>query len=67
MTRPLAESLLQLDFSDGDAERITELNRKANEGSLTKAEEAELQAYINIGDLLALWQSKAKQSLQRAV
>jgi hypothetical protein len=32
-------------------------------GALTEGEEAELEAYIN-GDLLALWQSKARQALQ---
>ena len=65
MTRALAESLLALDFPDGDAARIEELNVRANEGELTEAEQAELEAYININDLLAYWQSKARQSLQQ--
>jgi len=64
MTRPLAESILALDFPEGDAARIEELNARANEGMLTDDEEAELEAYINIGDLLAYWQSKARQTLQ---
>jgi hypothetical protein len=64
LTRPLAESILALDFPDHDVKRISELNCKANEGALTDAEEAELEAYINVGDLLALWQSKARQALQ---
>ena len=63
MSKPLAESLLALDFPDEDAERIEELNAKANEGSLSSDEEAELEAYVNIGDLLAHWQSKARQAL----
>ena len=65
MTRPLAESILALDFPEGDAARIDELNARANEGTLTSEEEAELEAYINIGDLLAYWQSKARQNLQQ--
>jgi hypothetical protein len=65
LTCPLAESILSLDFPDGDAERIAELNGKANEGALTETEEAELEAYINVGDLLVLWQSKARQALQK--
>ncbi len=65
MTRPLAESILALDFPEGDAARIDELNARANEGTLTSEEEAELEAYINIGDLLAYWQSKARQTLQQ--
>jgi hypothetical protein len=65
MTRPLAESILALDFPEGDAARVEELNARANEGTLTEEEEAELEAYVNIGDLLAYWQSKARQTLQQ--
>ena len=65
MTRPLAESILALDFPEGDAARIDQLNAKANEGTLTDEEEAELEAYINISELLAYWQSKARQTLQQ--
>ena len=65
MTPALAESLLDLDFPEEDAIRIRELNGRANEGELTDDEEAELEAYINIGDLLAYWQSKARQAIQR--
>jgi hypothetical protein len=60
----LAESILALDFPEGDAARVDELNARANEGTLTGDEHAELEAYINIGDLLAYWQSKARQTLQ---
>ena len=60
----LAESLLALDFPEGDAARVDELNARANEGTLTGDEQAELEAYVNIGDLLAFWQSKARQALQ---
>ena len=64
MTKSLAESILALDFPEGDAARISELNTKANEGTLTEEEQAVLEAYVNIGDLLAYWQSKARQTLQ---
>ena len=64
MTMPLAESILALDFPEDAAARIDELNGKANNGALTDAEEAELEAYVNIGDLLAYWQSKARQRPQ---
>lgn len=65
MARPLAESILALDFPEGDAARIEALNAKANDGTLTGDEEAELEAYVNIGDLLAYWQSKARQHLHQ--
>jgi uncharacterized protein YnzC (UPF0291/DUF896 family) len=64
MTKALAESILSLDFPEEDATRIDELNAKANEGTLTDEEAAELEAYINVSDLLAYWQSKARQALQ---
>jgi hypothetical protein len=66
MTRPLAESILSLDFPDDAAARIKVLNDKANQGTLTETEEEELEAYVNVGDLLAYWQSKARQSLQQS-
>jgi len=64
LTKPLAESILALDFPDEDAARIEDLSAKANEGRLTEEEAAELEAYVNISDLLAYWQSKARQTLQ---
>src|ERR1035441_9974326 len=63
MTRALAESILDLDFPEPDAARMEELNARAHEGELTGEEEAELEAYVNINDLLAYWQSKARRSL----
>jgi hypothetical protein len=65
MTPALAESILAFDFPDRDAARIEELNVKANEGQLTGEEEAELEAYLNINDLLGYGQSKARQTLQQ--
>jgi len=65
LTPALAESILALDFPDEDAARIEQLNARANEGSLTAEEFEELETYVNIADLLAYWQSKARQSLQR--
>jgi hypothetical protein len=62
MTPALAEGILALDFPRDDAIRIEELNVRANEGQLTDDEQAELEAYINIGELLAYWQSKARQA-----
>jgi hypothetical protein len=66
MTTALAESILALDFPQADAARIEDLNSKANEGTLTDDEASELEAYINVGDLLAYWQSKARQTLQKS-
>ena len=65
LSRPLAESILSLDFPENDAARAAQLNEKANEGTLTEAERDELQVYANVADLLAYWQRKARQALQR--
>jgi hypothetical protein len=61
MSPALAEGILALDFPDEDAARIGQMNVRANEGRLTEDEKSELEAYINIGDLLAYWQSKARR------
>jgi hypothetical protein len=65
MSKPLAQSILTLDFPEADAARIVDLNARANEGTLTEDEQSVLEAYVNIGDLLAYWQSKARRILQQ--
>ena len=65
MSAALAEGILALDFPEEDTVRIEELNVKANDGELTDQEETELEAYANINELLAYWQSKARQTLQQ--
>jgi hypothetical protein len=65
LSTALAEGILALDFPEDDAARIEELNAKANDGELTGEEEIELEAYENINELLAYWQSKARQKLQQ--
>jgi len=67
MSAALAEGIIALDFPEEDAARIEELNVKANEGELSEEEEAELEAYANISELLAYWQSKARQKLQQPI
>ncbi len=57
----LAHGILELDFPEEDAVRIEELNTRANEGLLSDDEKAELEAYINVNNLLAYCQSKARQ------
>ena len=59
-----ARSLLDLDFRAGDRARMDELAAKARNGSLSKKEDQELEANIQVGRLLAIMQSKARQSLK---
>ncbi len=64
MTQPLAETILKLDFPSEDVTRMDELSLKANEGTLTGDEGAELDAYIQVEDLLAYWKTNAREFLQ---
>ena len=65
LSRTMAKGILSLDLPDRDGVRAAELNAKANEGQLTEPEQDELEAYANVADLLAYWQLKARQALQR--
>lgn len=64
-TPEAARFLLSLRFSVTDHERMHLLSAKAREGSLNAAEHREIDAYIGAGHLLAILQSKARQSLKR--
>jgi len=59
----IARQILELRFSDADQARMYELAAKNQLGDLTAAEREELDSYIDVGDVLALLQSKAR--LQR--
>ena len=61
-----ARYLLSIDFGPDDRERMNELAAKASAGTLTTQEAAEIDNYRQVSHLLALLQSKARRSLQRA-
>jgi hypothetical protein len=60
-----ARSILQLDFPPRDRSRMNALTDKARYGNLTAAEGRELNNFIHVGHLLAIMQSKARQSLKK--
>ena len=60
-----ARWLLRLDFQETDHERMAVLSAKAQSGTLTTEERAELGEYLRIADLLAVLQSKTRRSLRR--
>jgi hypothetical protein len=66
LTRAAAQTLLGFDFQPGDRERMDELAEKARAGKLTPRERKEAEAFNRVSHLLALLQSKARQSLGRA-
>jgi hypothetical protein len=64
MTPELARHLLTLGFTEDDRGRMHELAAKNQEGQLSAPERAELDSYIQVGDLLAILQSKARKALK---
>lgn len=70
---PLAEALTPESASailnlraDAEVEgRIEDLRRKANDGTLTPAEEAEYKDFIEAVDVVSIMQAKARRFLSR--
>jgi hypothetical protein len=61
-----AEYLLSIRFGEGDTARMNELSELARQGKLTKDEQAELDSYVHVGNLLAVIQSKGRRALKRS-
>ena len=63
MSPELARHVLARRFSEEDAARMHSLAEKNREGALSAAEREELDAYVKVGDLLAILQSRARKTL----
>jgi hypothetical protein len=61
-----ARYLLSIDFDEADRVRMQELMEKSNEGGLESGEDAELDGYVNIANLLAVMHSRARLALRSA-
>jgi hypothetical protein len=59
-----AKRILKLGFTKSDEMRMDELAEKNSAGSLTPEEREELRDYVELGDLLAIAQSKARRILK---
>jgi hypothetical protein len=59
-----ARAFLALDFNETDKERMRQLAAKAREGTLTPAEQTEINNYERVGHFLNMIQSKARRSLK---
>ncbi len=60
-----ARAFLKLQFPDADQRRMSELAKKARQGSLTADEETEANAYEQLGCLLDILHSRARRVLKR--
>jgi hypothetical protein len=63
----LAHYILKLGFSTEDRARMRELTAKNRRGDISLQELEELDNYITAGDILAIWQSKARRALQQSL
>ena len=63
-TPETARSFLDLGFSEEDQARIHELAMRNQEETLSADEKEELRNYVKVGNLLAVFQSKARKYLK---
>jgi hypothetical protein len=61
----LARYILELGFAAEDRARMRELAAKNRRGDISHQELEELDHYITAGDILAIWQSTARQALKQ--
>jgi hypothetical protein len=61
----LARHILAFDFPPADHTRYQELSAKASEGTLSQAERAELEEYLDVNDFLTIIKAQAEASLRR--
>ncbi|HWB20124.1 MAG TPA: hypothetical protein VG711_07490 [Phycisphaerales bacterium] len=64
--KDLARTLLDLKFPEADRARYEQLSAKAQLGSLTADEQADLDDYLNLNDFLVILKTKALASLSKA-
>ncbi len=66
LTPELARAILKFGFDPEDHRRIDELSAKAQKGTLSPEERAELEEYVRVNSQLTILPSKARLSLERA-
>ena len=60
-----ARSILALRFNEADVDRMNALADKARQGTLSRGEESQLDAYLFVGAVVDLMHSKARLSLSK--
>ena len=64
LTPAVAEFLLTIQFPSQDVPRMNQLSDLAQHGALSATQQAELDSYIHVSNLLALLQSRARKLLK---
>jgi hypothetical protein len=62
----VARYILRLGFRPEDRERMHQLAEKARAGTLTPAEQEEIDNYDRVGHLLSVLKSRARKALKKA-
>ena len=65
MSAEVAHYFLGISFTPADLEQIAALSEKANEGTISPAEQEELRTYVFLNDFLAAMQARARASLRQ--
>jgi hypothetical protein len=65
LTPTAARAFLDITFDRDECERMHRLGQKAQEGTLSLREQAELNGYELVGHFLAILHSRARQALKR--
>ena len=65
LSRGAAEYLLSVRFGERDVTRMNELSELARQGKLTTEEQAELDSYLHVSNLVGVMQSKGRRAWQR--
>ena len=63
MSVPEANVVLRWAFNDDAKSKMDELAERNGRGELSESEREELEAYVNVGQVVAILQAKARLSL----
>jgi hypothetical protein len=66
MSEADAHTVLRWSFNDDAKHRMEELATRNGQGTLTDSEREELEAYVNVGQVIGILQARARLSLKRA-
>ena len=61
-----ANTILRWQFNDQAKRRMEELATRNGEGTLTDSEQEELEAFVHVGQVVAILQAKARIALNRS-
>jgi len=66
MSAPEANAVLRWSFNEDAKLKMEELAARNGRGELSESEREELEAYVNVGQVVGILQAKARLSLQRS-